>query len=77
MMRPIGHSDWVTLYKLPRILTHTSSPSLLLNPAKGDGATEEEIQQYEELNKERGIPPEHIEDLTQTDKAKRTTGTPK
>ncbi|KAJ1057391.1 hypothetical protein K5549_022016 [Capra hircus] len=35
--------------------------------AKGDGATEEEIQHYEELNKERGIPPEHIEDLTQTD----------
>ncbi|XFF93387.1 hypothetical protein AB1E18_019606 [Capra hircus] len=34
--------------------------------AKGDGATEEEIQHYEELNKERGIPPEHIEDLTQT-----------
>ncbi|KAG5193249.1 hypothetical protein JEQ12_019610 [Ovis aries] len=34
--------------------------------AKGDGTTEEETQQYEELNKERGIPPEHVKDLTQT-----------
>uniref|UniRef100_A0AC11CCH2 Uncharacterized protein n=1 Tax=Ovis aries TaxID=9940 RepID=A0AC11CCH2_SHEEP len=35
--------------------------------SKGDGTTEEETQQYEELNKERGIPPEHVKDLTQTD----------
>ncbi|ELR56494.1 hypothetical protein M91_02833, partial [Bos mutus] len=35
--------------------------------AKGDHATQEDIQQYEELNRERGIPIEHIEDLTQTD----------
>ncbi|XP_061264209.1 allergen Bos d 2-like [Bos javanicus] len=35
--------------------------------AIGDGATQEDIQQYEELNRERGIPIEHIEDLTQTD----------
>jgi len=46
----------------------------LLNPAKGDHATQEDIQQYEELNRERGIPIEHIEDLTQTGKAKRNTG---
>ncbi|KAF4008301.1 hypothetical protein G4228_020004 [Cervus hanglu yarkandensis] len=42
--------------------------------AKGDGVTQEEIQQYEELNKERGIPTENSEDLTETGKAKRTTG---
>ena len=47
---------------------------MLLNPAKGDGVTQEEIQQYEELNKERGIPTENTEDLTETGKAKRTTG---
>ncbi|XP_006074848.3 allergen Bos d 2 [Bubalus bubalis] len=35
--------------------------------AKGDSATQEDIQQYEELNRERGIPTEHIQDLTQTD----------
>nr|XP_020730843.1 allergen Bos d 2-like isoform X1 [Odocoileus virginianus texanus] len=35
--------------------------------AKGDGVTQEEIQQYEELNKERGIPTENTEDLTETD----------
>ncbi|KAB0372052.1 hypothetical protein FD755_015844 [Muntiacus reevesi] len=35
--------------------------------AKEDGVTQEDIQQYEELNKERGIPTENIEDLTETD----------
>ncbi|XP_055249430.1 allergen Bos d 2-like [Moschus berezovskii] len=35
--------------------------------AKGDSVTQEESQQYEELNKERGIPPENTEDLTETD----------
>ncbi|XP_065772120.1 allergen Bos d 2-like [Muntiacus reevesi] len=35
--------------------------------AIGDGVTQEEIQQYEELNKEWGIPTENVEDLTGTD----------
>ena len=47
---------------------------MLLKPAKADGVTQEEIQQNEELNKERGIPTENTEDLTETGKAKRTTG---
>ncbi|XP_055294422.1 allergen Bos d 2-like [Moschus berezovskii] len=35
--------------------------------AKGDSVTQEESQQYEELTEKRGIPPENIEDLTETD----------
>ncbi|MXQ95107.1 hypothetical protein E5288_WYG018554 [Bos mutus] len=34
---------------------------------KGDSLTEEDFQRYEELNSERGIPNENIDDATKTD----------
>ncbi|CAM9216870.1 unnamed protein product, partial [Rangifer tarandus platyrhynchus] len=41
---------------------------------KGDSLSQEDIQKYEEMNNERGIPNENIEDGAQTGKALRTAG---
>ena len=36
--------------------------------------TQEDIQKYQELNSERGIPNENVDDATKTGKLQRTTG---
>ena len=62
-IRAGGH--WVTnegFWRTPLL------PYLLWNPGKGDSLSQEDIQKYEEMNNERGIPNENIEDGAQTGK---------
>lgn len=57
-----------TLYNQWSILTHTHLPCSLWNLGKGDSLSQEDIQKYEEINNERGIPNENTEDGAQTGK---------
>ena len=43
---------------------------LLWNPGKGDSLSQDDIQKYEKMNNERGIPNENIEDGAHTGKEK-------
>lgn len=58
-----------TLYNVKRLLAHTSSALFAMKSSQRHSFTQEELQKYQELNNENGVPNENTENLIKTSKA--------